>query len=94
MFFVDSVGLTLTHEGSSKRGHAWARKAEELLAANSGQMAKDISIYKMECSGGANVNQCCMVFVITSYISNQSYDGNQLTPLGFPSGPVSLDITI
>ncbi len=32
----------------SKRGRAWARKAEELLAANPGQMAKDISIYKME----------------------------------------------
>ncbi len=31
---------------------------------------------------------------ITSYISNQSYDRNQLTLLGFPSGPVSLDITI
>ena len=33
-------------------------------------------------------------FKITSYISNQSYDGNQLTLPGFPLGPVSLDITI
>ncbi len=31
----------------SKRGRAWARKAEELLAANPVQMAKDISIYRM-----------------------------------------------
>ena len=31
----------------SKRGRAWARKAEELMAANPVQMAKDISIYRM-----------------------------------------------
>ncbi len=31
----------------SKQGRAWARKAEELMAANPGQMAKDISIYKL-----------------------------------------------
>ena len=31
----------------SKRGRAWARKAEELLAANPVQMEKDISIYRM-----------------------------------------------
>ncbi len=33
-------------------------------------------------------------FWITSYISNQSYDGNQLTLPGFPSGPVSCASTI
>ena len=31
----------------SKRGRAWARKAEELLAANPVQLEKDISIYRM-----------------------------------------------
>ena len=31
----------------SKRGRAWARKAEELLAANPEQLEKDISIYRM-----------------------------------------------
>ena len=31
----------------SKRGRAWARKAEELLTANPVQMAKEISIYKI-----------------------------------------------
>ncbi len=31
----------------SKRGRAWARKAEDLLAANPVQMEKDISIYRM-----------------------------------------------
>jgi hypothetical protein len=33
----------------SKRGRAWARKAEELLAANPAKMEKDISIYRMSC---------------------------------------------
>ncbi len=31
---------------------------------------------------------------MSSYISNQSYDGNQLSLSGLPLGPASLDITI
>ncbi len=46
-FLWTTVDRTEPAKERSKRGRAWARKAEEMLAANPAQMAKEISIYRM-----------------------------------------------
>ncbi len=46
-FLWTTVDRPTPKQDKSKRGRAWARKAEALLAANKEQLEKDISIYRM-----------------------------------------------